>query len=261
MPDDDDVDLGPFFFRGIDLGEPYRPLQITPGDAGIYNRLGSRESVQCPNCHTRSALAQVNGRRIWPSLAENLALPATNAVVFERVSVCLFCHLTTTVFEIFADSPEEPDQGRPPVAVVRVWPPALPRQLPDVVPAEIRSLFSEGSQAEEAGALRGAAALYRAAVEQLCKQQGITGGQLAEKINRLLTVGVEQHTVDDLHEARLLGNWSIHDGVTFSAEEVADVADLIEEACHVLYTQPAERAAMRAARQRRRDGARGGPGT
>ncbi|MGY5070461.1 hypothetical protein [Streptomyces sp. WY228] len=50
-----------------------------------------------------------------------------------------------------------------------------------------------------------------------------------------------------------MGNWSPHDGLSFSAGEVADVALLIEEAVMVVYVQPQERAALRAARKERRD--------
>lgn len=60
-------------------------------------------------------------------------------------------------------------------------------------------------------------------------------------------------SVTTAHEARLLGNWSLHDGLEFSAAEVADVAELIAEAVHVLYVEPAERARMRQTRKDRRD--------
>ncbi len=42
----------------------------------------------------------------------------------------------------------------------------------------------------------------------------------------------------------MLGNDSIHAGLTYSAEEVEDVAKLIEEAVLVLYVQPEEKPAM-----------------
>jgi hypothetical protein len=49
---------------------------------------------------------------------------------------------------------------------------------------------------------------------------------------------------DNLHEARLLGNWSLHDGLQFSPEEIDDVAQIIADAVHQLYVQPAERARL-----------------
>lgn len=52
-----------------------------------------------------------------------------------------------------------------------------------------------------------------------------------------------------VHEARTLGNDSIHAGILYSDEEVEDSAKLIEEAVLVLYVQPAHKRAMRDARK------------
>ncbi|MFJ4828754.1 DUF4145 domain-containing protein [Streptomyces sp. NPDC088747] len=118
--------------------------------------------------------------------------------------------------------------------------------------------FSEGTRCQEAGALRAAAAMYRAAVEELCKDRGATGRNLKDKIADLSSRGVPADVVRDLDEARTLGNWSLHDGLAFSYEEVDDVASLIQEAVFVVYVQPEQRAAFRATRQQRRDQARTG---
>jgi hypothetical protein len=92
--------------------------------------------------------------------------------------------------------------------------------------------------------------MYRATVEAIVKDKRMTGQDLKERINSLAGVGVDEDTVRDLHEARLTGNWSMHEGTEFSADE--DVAELIEQACYELYEEPAKREAMRAARQARR---------
>jgi hypothetical protein len=54
----------------------------------------------------------------------------------------------------------------------------------------------------------------------------------------------------------MMGDDSIHRGLTYSADEVEDVAKLIEEAVLVLYVQPEEKRAMREARKTRRDAAK-----
>jgi hypothetical protein len=74
----------------------------------------------------------------------------------------------------------------------------------------------------------------------------------APNIDGLLKLGVDQDIVKNLHEARLMGNWSLHAGVTFAPEEVKDVALLIRDAVHELYAEPARRQAMRSAREERR---------
>jgi hypothetical protein len=79
---------------------------------------------------------------------------------------------------------------------------------------------------------------------------------LNAKIDDLASKGVEQSIIDDLHEARFLGNWSLHEGVSFSTDQVADVAELISEAVNILYVEPARRAAMRESRKASRDASR-----
>ncbi|MGX9886571.1 hypothetical protein [Streptomyces sp. NPDC002276] len=51
--------------------------------------------------------------------------------------------------------------------------------------------------------------------------------------------------VRDLDEARTLGNWSLHDGLAFSHEEVSDVASVIEKAVFLVYVQPEQRVVVR----------------
>ncbi|MFD5085011.1 DUF4145 domain-containing protein [Kitasatospora sp. NPDC058406] len=135
----------------------------------------------------------------------------------------------------------------------QAWPHWEPRELHTAAPQKVRDLFAEGARAESAAAYRAAGAMHRAAVEELCKDRGTTGNNLDAKIEDLANHGVTPEIVEDLHEARFLGNWSLHDGLEFSAAEVADVADLITEAVVVLYVQPAEHQAMRDARKARRD--------
>jgi hypothetical protein len=112
-----------------------------------------------------------------------------------------------------------------------------------------------------AGAYRGAAALYRAAVEELVGNLGSKVGSLKEKVEALTDQGIDQDLIADLHEARLLGNWSLHESVHFSEGEVADVAELITDAVHQLYVQPAQREAMRNARASRRAAKKAQPET
>jgi hypothetical protein len=126
-----------------------------------------------------------------------------------------------------------------------------PRPLPDAIPEVVRVLYAEGSLAEQHGLMRGAAGLYRAAVEAMCKEQGAKGSNLYDRITSLGAKGVDADLVNNLHEARALGNYSLHDGVEFSSDEVADVAELLQEAFTLLYVQPAERARLREARKAR----------
>ena len=165
---------------------------------------------------------------------------------------CQFCDRTVMVLEEQRKETDEPfDVGV--VSRRMVYPAEAPRTLPSAAPEGVRGLFEEASTCEKAGAMRAAGVLYRAAVEELVKDQGATGPNLYSKIEDLKGKLADE-VVEDFHEARMLGNDSIHAGMTYSADEVADVADLINEAVVVLYVQPAEKRAMRDARKARRQG-------
>ncbi|WP_246127321.1 DUF4145 domain-containing protein [Embleya hyalina] len=157
--------------------------------------------------------------------------------------------------EIVTYADEIPEGAQVPEVVEGrlTWPAKSPRELSTDVPEKIRGLFVESSRAEDVGAYRLAGAGYRATVEEICKDQGAQGNNLFAKIKDLGTRGViAQDLADAFDEARYLGNDSLHDGLAYAPDEVADVAELIQEATEVLYVQPADRARMRQARSTRR---------
>lgn len=133
----------------------------------------------------------------------------------------------------------------------QIWPELRPRQLHDDAPDLIRELFAEASKAQNTGARRLAGVGYRAVVEEICKDQGATANHLYGKINELASNGVPPDVISTLHEGRIVGNESIHHSVEFSAPEIEDVAQLVEEVVHYLYVEPARRARMAQARQQR----------
>lgn len=209
---------------------------------------------------------------IWPSYKSSMpragssgpsyipSTPENTSDVKIRLSVwaCPACDNTCVIFTRHEKVRSVDKEGKPTSewaeTPMLIWPARRPRELEAAVPEKIRELFAEGSVAEHAGALRAAAALYRATVEKICADRGAQGKNLDQKINDLKNRGVDAGIADDLHEARLMGNWSLHQGEPFAAEEVADVADLIVEATVVLYVQPEERRRMREARRARRSG-------
>ena len=96
----------------------------------------------------------------------------------------------------------------------------------------------------------GSRCAVRATVEEIVRDQGGQGNDLYKKIDSLQGK-LEAEVIEDLHQSRIVGNESIHYGLTFSADEVGDIAELIYEACHVLYAIPAERQAFRDRRKAR----------
>ncbi|WP_370021710.1 DUF4145 domain-containing protein [Planotetraspora sp. GP83] len=196
------------------------------------------------------SFTRARAQRLTPQCQTNISMDG-QAATFERIWVCSHCGQGTVEVLVFGEG----EIDRAPLEVLLLWPTPEARELDLVVPEPIRDRFAEGARCESVRAYRGAAAMYRAAVEELCKDRGATKYKLYEKIEELRT-SIGDELVAFLHEARMLGNDSVHDGLVFSAEEVADVAELIIELTDVLYVQPARRAAMRQSRQQRRDAAK-----
>ncbi|MER6112660.1 DUF4145 domain-containing protein [Streptomyces hirsutus] len=243
---------------------------------------------ECPNCKLNVAFDHVSRRDVWPALKERPFSAARSGADFngtstipeprpkddvfrvvEHILVCQRCRKTAVVHQHWGpDLPAGDDheaiatalknRASKPRFLVLVHPRRSTQTLDQAAPQEVRDLFDEGTRCQEAGALRAAAAMYRAAVEELCKDRGATGPNLKQKIADLSSKGVPADVVRDLDEARTLGNWSLHDGLAFSYEEVDDVASLIQEAVFVVYVQPEQRAAYRAAREQRHRQARTG---
>ena len=198
----------------------------------------------CPNCGHDSAFTLIYRYTIWPTWDGGVA-PETYPRADASLWQCLFCDQTTNAVTFFAAVEAD-------VEVLYAWPRFLPQELDATVPEVIRGLFLEGALSANAGALRAAAGAFRAAVEAIARDKGAPGGDLRARIDALSSMGVHPDIVRDLHEVRLTGNWSMHEGTEFAEVEIDDVADLIMQACYALYVAPARRDAMRRARQERR---------
>jgi hypothetical protein len=210
--------------------------------------------IVCAHCGVGTIQRKRSVRRVSPEFEES---PSAKAGIFEKMWSCDFCNGVTVELIECDGSSGNGGGGRKITSIIQLWPTRTERELEADVPEPIRDRFREGSACEGAGAYRGAAAMYRAAVEELCKERGATKKTLYDKIEELRGQ-LDVDLVRDLHEARMLGNDSVHDGLAYSPEEVADVAQLIVEMTQILYVEPAKRAAMRAARQQRREAHKNG---
>ncbi|HEY9326997.1 MAG TPA: DUF4145 domain-containing protein [Streptomyces sp.] len=140
-----------------------------------------------------------------------------------------------------------------------LWPSPAPRVLHPDVPERIRNAYEEASRAENAGAARLAGVGYRSAVEELCKDQGATHKTLHGKIRELVAKNLPGDIITALDETRVVGNDSVHQGVAYSVEELADIAELVAEATVLLYVQPAQRRRMAESRKKRHETAQQNP--
>jgi hypothetical protein len=210
---------------------------------------GAQRRAFCPNCRTGTSLELLSGRPVWPEFLDTGSKKLVTAQSFAKLQIwrCTFCDKTTLLLQTYAKDKGDYEL----VNSEQVWPYNPPRELQPEAPAAVQSLYREAALAESVGALRAAAVLYRAAVEEIADDRGAQGGNLKDRIDDLVAKGVDADLVGYLHEARTTGNWSIHEGIEFSPEEIGDVAMLIRHVVEVLYAQPARRDAMRQARKER----------
>lgn len=197
-------------------------------------------------------------RKVHPEPSSALNVTTTGLIVCEELWTCDLC--SRGVVELVgyegltrAGSVENASEER---WRRQVWPEPAPRELSSDVPEMVRTLYAEASRAENAHGFRLAGVGYRAAVEEICKDQGATAYNLHGKIKELADRGLPPDVVDAMHEARVVGNDSVHHNVEYAADEIADLAEIIAEVVEILYVQPAQRKRMAAARKARSDAAK-----
>ncbi|MFM9449157.1 DUF4145 domain-containing protein [Streptomyces acidiscabies] len=220
--------------------------------------LGSRTTV-CPHpeCAVGVAMSLRDRRQVHPKPSYSLIVQAAGPVVYEELWSCDLCGrgiIELVGFEetSVGDTLVEPGAEAPEASWRRqLWPEPLPRELPADAPEMVRALYAEASRAESTGAYRLAGVGYRAVVEEICKDRGATGNTLYAKITDLANQGLPQDVVDAMHDARVVGNDSVHQGVEYAADEIADLAEILAEVVELLYVQPAKRKRMSDARAAR----------
>jgi hypothetical protein len=194
---------------------------------------------------------------VYPHASYSLVILGKAAqAVYEELWTCDLCSAAAIELVGF-DGPTGGDAStQTPLWRRQAWPERQPRDLPNDVPEMVRVLYAEASLAENAGTYRLAGVGYRAAVEEICKERGATGNTLWNKITDLEQKGLPSDVIAAMHEARVVGNDSVHHNVEYSAEEIADLAELITETTEILYVQPAQRRRMAEARKQRSEEAK-----
>lgn len=212
---------------------------------------------ECPHCLHRATLMVTSNRDL------NSEPPAYDETAERRLLMSLACDWCSkeSAYLRVAQCRMDPMSGGfrasyTTISIEQIWPAKTPRGLATEAPSSVREVFAEAALAEAAGAFRLAGIGYRAAVEQIVKDRGAVGKNLYERIGDLRNHGATEEIVNAFHEARFVGNDAAHDALAYSAEEISDIADLIDEAVLILYVQPAQRADMAARRAARRAAAK-----
>lgn len=212
-----------------------------------------REASYCGHCNLNVSMTLLDERRLRPGPpGRYTGFERGPLVTTEQQWVCSHCDQSSLRLVQHRTIPGKDGTRRKRAVQSVLYPKAKARGLDNSAPEAVRSAFAEAAVCRAAGAMRAAGVMYRAAVEEICKDRGATGPNLYSKIENLGTQGLDTEIVQDFHEARLLGNDSIHDLLAYATDEVDDIADLIEEAVYALYVQPAKKADYRQKRAARR---------
>lgn len=127
------------------------------------------------------------------------------------------------------------------------------------VPTHIAQAASEAHTCRSVGAFRGAIMLARAVVEATAKDKGITGGNLAVKIEKMLEAHMIRPLVKDTaDEIRFMGNDMAHGDFVVPVDEndADDVLAFMAEVLNEVYQAPARMNARREERLARKASAR-----
>lgn len=138
-----------------------------------------------------------------------------------------------------------------PYSDVKVYPNHKEKIAPiDMViflPPSIQVLYEESNYCLNNGQLLLAAVGYRAVVEAICKDAGVTGKALETKINNLAKAHIiTAKDRDHLHAIRFMGNDAVHEFVRFPEQEIVIVARIVNTILTSLYVIEKEVKSLRA---------------
>ena len=192
--------------------------------------------VYCNRCK-----GDTNHRRNDAKICRDLEIDEDGDPGFEEISIYIFwscCGCNSAVMEeqcwhsgMIDDNGKEclDSLFHPPRSRHHIKPKSfikLPRQL--------RTIYQELLEAFNVEAHILAAAGLRALLEGICKEKGVSGGNLEKKIE-----GLKQHLpasiVDNLHEFRFIGNSAVHELEPPDRNDLRLAIEIVEDLLNFMY--------------------------
>jgi hypothetical protein len=119
-----------------------------------------------------------------------------------------------------------------------------------LVPDAVNKMYRETVSALNVGARTLAGGGLRATVEAICITQGITNGNLQNKIGELDKQNfLTKAQADLLHEERYIGNAALHELATPSKADIEDGLQIVEGLMNTIYVLPAKASRLRGRRE------------
>lgn len=117
-------------------------------------------------------------------------------------------------------------------------------------PKQVGRIYSETIIAFNAGALILAGGGLRAIVEAICIDRKVSGRNLQEKIDDLVTKGLlAKIQADLLHEERYIGNAALHEILPPAKQEIEDGLVIVEGLMNTIYVLPLRAQRLRQKRE------------
>jgi hypothetical protein len=178
-------------------------------------------------------------------------------VVYQVVQ-CLGCDTFRFRQAAWSTYDIDPETGQPDWSV-EVYPEHVPNARAPViepksgVPQEVERIYRETITALNAGALILSGAGLRAIVEAICINAKAPGGNLQQKIDGLVKLGLLAKTQADLlHEERYLGNAAVHEIEPPARSDVEDGLAIVESLLNTMYIAPGKAARLKANRAQKK---------
>jgi hypothetical protein len=129
-----------------------------------------------------------------------------------------------------------------------------------LIPPSVWKMYKETIDALNSNIRTLAGGGLRATVEGICLDNGITAGNLQNKIDELANRGLlTTAQADLLHEERYLGNSALHELSTPSAQDIQDGLGIVEGLINTIYVLPAKAKRLKERREAKKSqrGAKG----
>jgi len=121
----------------------------------------------------------------------------------------------------------------------------LDRKTP-LIPENVWKMYRETIDCLNAKARTLAGGGLRATVEAICLSQGITNGNLQDKINELAKRNLlTPSQAELLHEERYIGNAALHEMSTPTPQDIEDGLRIVEGLINTIYVLPSKAEALR----------------
>jgi hypothetical protein len=153
--------------------------------------------------------------------------------------------------KVYPDSPGSTQQRKPAISAED----AMDELGKSLIPGSVSKMYKETIDALNANIRTLAGGGLRATVEAICLDNGITQGNLQNKIDELSGKNLlTKAQAELLHEERYIGNAALHELQTPTAQDIEDGLGIVEGLINTIYILPSKAKRLRERREFKKTG-------